>query len=532
MFRVHQTKGDSYVVNRSHILSLVKTGTNLFKRGKSVLSKKGTIVDISISDYLDKSAGFKWVHKGYKVGVNFSLNEENTLPVDPYFLGLWLGDGTSEDQSITTADFEVASYLGSLAKRMGLRLSITPDEGNKSSRHSIVGERGKGNELLNQLRKIGVINNKHIPHPFITSSRNERLKLLAGLIDSDGYVNHGGYVFVNKNERLANNVLFLARSLGFASYIKSFRGRCQTGAIGTYFKVGISGDCSIVPVLISRKKVLPRKQIKNTLVTGIHLESLGEGDYYGFTLDGNRRFLLGDFTVTHNTTLAMTITQNMAETGVQTLWFTLEVTPRQFIKKIMGNSPDLKKLPLFYLPAKNEENTIDWIEKRIIEAQVKHNVKVVFIDHIHQIFSLDRMKYGNVSLELGDMVAKVKDMALRYNLVIVLIAHTKDPADGSMTREPSKESIRDSGLISRLADSIIAIWRVPSDKTVREELKTFSRRPIREGDVWSKVRVLKNRRNGSLGTLVMRHNNHRLEELMLDEVEPLAPDDDFDGFGK
>jgi hypothetical protein len=56
-----------------------------------------------------------------------------------------------------------------------------------------------------------------------------------------------------------------------------------------------------IPIVIPRKKATCRKQIKDSLVTGIQLESLGEGDYYGFEIDGNHRFLLGDFTVTHNT---------------------------------------------------------------------------------------------------------------------------------------------------------------------------------------------------------------------------------------
>lgn len=230
------------------------------------------------------------------------------------------------------------------------------------------------------------------------------------------------------------------------------------------------------------------------------------------------------------TTLCMTVTQNMASKGVQTLWFTLEVTPRQFIKKIMGNTTDVTKLPLFYLPAENTDNTIDWIEKKIIEAKVKHDVKVIFIDHIHQIFSLDRLKYGNVSLELGDMVAKVKDMAIRYNLIIVLIAHTKDDPQ-KPNSEPGKESIRDSGLISRLADSIIAVWRVPEMKSVGDSLASKSRGPLKETDTWSKVRVLKNRRLGMHGTCVMKHTGHRLEELPPNFVEPTALDKEMDDYG-
>ncbi len=236
------------------------------------------------------------------------------------------------------------------------------------------------------------------------------------------------------------------------------------------------------------------------------------------------------------TTIAMTITQNMAANNIPTVWFSLEVTPRQFIKKIMGNSLEIKNLPLFYLPAQNDEKNIDWIERKIVESQVKFKTKVVFIDHIHQIFSLDRMKYGNVSLELGDMVAKVKDIALKYNLTIFLIAHTKDSPDGSTTKEPALESIRDSGLISRLADSIVAVWRVPKEEDVKTALSATTRKSIQEGDNWAKVRILKNRRVGSLGTFVMEHVNHRLTELDKTNYQPKTnnhiPYDGLDIFDK
>jgi replicative DNA helicase len=227
------------------------------------------------------------------------------------------------------------------------------------------------------------------------------------------------------------------------------------------------------------------------------------------------------------TTLAITITRNIAVKGVQSLWFTLEVTPRQFIKKIIGKIQDKAHLPLFYMPSKNTDNQIKWIEERIIEAKAKFNVKVVFIDHIHQIFSLDKMRFGNVSLELGDLVAKIKQIAIEQNLVIFLVAHTKDDPTGSTTKEPGKESIRDSGLISRLADTIIAVWRTPTFTSVAESIKVTSRRPIAEKDNWAKVRVLKNRRDGTLGTAVMECRDHYFTEL--DGLqEKVAEDEEMD----
>lgn len=236
------------------------------------------------------------------------------------------------------------------------------------------------------------------------------------------------------------------------------------------------------------------------------------------------------------TTLLMTITKNMAEMNVNATWFTLEVTPRQFLQKLTKASPGIEsKLPLFYIPRATLEDAeeayvkswekkhrrnyqmIDWIEDRIIESKVKVEkdgklLKVIFIDHIHQIFEL--AKSHNVSLEMGEMVARIKNMAIVHNLCIFLIAHSKDPEAGS-SREPRKEDIRDSGLISRLADTIIGVWRIANAND-----GTGPRRDeINEEDNKAKVRVFKNRREGRQGAFVMYHANHYLTEDPFNNTE-------------
>lgn len=208
------------------------------------------------------------------------------------------------------------------------------------------------------------------------------------------------------------------------------------------------------------------------------------------------------------TSLLMSMTKHMAEANIPALWFTLEVTPKSFVRKIKNSC---KTMPLFYMPNRNSENQLEWLEHRIVEAKVKHDVKVVFIDHIHQIFSLHRVSSSNVSLEIGDMVGKIKQMAVEYNLVIFLIAHTKDNAM-SPNAEPRKEDIRDSGLISRLADSIIMIWRVNNNAQLDDK-----RRPtvIEEDAIKAKIRVVKNRREGKLG------------QCLIDLVDGLFREEEF-----
>ncbi len=234
------------------------------------------------------------------------------------------------------------------------------------------------------------------------------------------------------------------------------------------------------------------------------------------------------------TTLLLNITSHMASQDIGTTWFTLEVTPRQFIKKITKASNGV--LPLFYMPSagfddaeaeevkawenkkKRRFEMIDWIELRILQAIERGNnegmpIRAVFIDHIHQIFSISKVE-RNISLEMGDMVAKIKELAVKLDLVIFLIAHSKDDPQGT-AREPRKEDIRDSGLISRLADTIIMIWRIPNDDS-----GSSRRKEINEGDNKAKIRIFKNRREGTLGFFTATHKDQKLSD----------DSEDFDNF--
>ncbi len=206
------------------------------------------------------------------------------------------------------------------------------------------------------------------------------------------------------------------------------------------------------------------------------------------------------------TTLLTSITKNLT---AKSAWFTLEVPPRQFLSTFGDN------LPLFYTPAKNTDSNIQWVIERIIEAKVKYDIQVVFIDHLHQLFSIDRFNGRNLSLELGDIVAKIKQLAIQYDIVIWLVAHSTDDKTRT-TREPKMMDIRDSGMISRLADVVMGVWRIPNSDDGTSGILTDD---FKEEDNRAKVRVWKNRRTGKLGWFLMEHKNHYMQEINMDQKE-------------
>ena len=313
MYRIEQVKGDNYIVNESHILSLKmsKLGKKGYKH-QTILGQrylKDEIIDICIKDYLNLPEYIKGCLKGYKVGVEFI---ESYVSLEPYALGCWLGDGTSRNFGITTIDEPIINYFREFAKKYDLE--IKQGKGNNEITYFIttgkMGGRSDKNILMNKLKEYNLVNNKHIPSKYKCNSREVRLQLLAGLIDTDGYYNkdNNSLEITQKNKKLAEDILWIVRSLGFRGIMKECTKSCTYKGekrYGQYYRTIITGKgLQDIPTLLERKKPREHKQIKDCLNTGIKIIPLEEDDYFGFQIDGNSRFLLGDFTVTHNTSLA------------------------------------------------------------------------------------------------------------------------------------------------------------------------------------------------------------------------------------
>lgn len=262
-------------------------------------NRRGDIIIISVEDYLKLPANMKRILYGFKQAVEFP---EKPIELDPYMLGLWLGDGTTANTDITNIDVPIISYLCDFAddnnlivkSRDGVRYSITSDDGN--------------NPFRTVLKKYNLLDNKHIPKKYLYNSRSIRLKVLAGLIDSDGYLHNNCYEIVQKSDQLAKDIVELCRSLGFRiSRAKREKACCKpdgTKVFGIYNIMQISGiGIGEIPVLLERKKAHPTKEI-DYLITQINVVPAGVGKYAGFQIEGDGKFFGTDFTVLHNSTTA------------------------------------------------------------------------------------------------------------------------------------------------------------------------------------------------------------------------------------
>lgn len=150
------------------------------------------------------------------------------------------------------------------------------------------------------------------------------------------------------------------------------------------------------------------------------------------------------------TLLCQTMDRGFWKSGVKSLWLQYEVTPRQFVESF----PDVINLDMSYTPLSMKAHVMKWAFDRIAEAIGKQGVSIVFIDHLHFLFEMGKMR--NASLEIGTVIRHLKFIAISLNITIFVLCHLRKTEEG---KEPSDTDMRDSSLIASESDVGLLIWR-------------------------------------------------------------------------
>jgi superfamily II DNA or RNA helicase len=338
----HNYEYDSYTVNKSHILSL-----KYIKR----LNKDtpaGTIIDIKVSDYIKLPAAHKSKLHGYRAPLLRFPHKDTQI--DPYIMGLIvsgilfnpniLNDPTryfnSQQCKIKVYPIErifvlidIKKYISTEIKNISQEYTITSNDYN-----SITITSPKCSNIYSEyIQRIINTDSPYILSDYMYNSIDSRLKFIAGIIDS-GYSEtlmvgftpeaRNGIRFKTDTDStclktqtdykkyhnlikyLLEDIRYIARSIGLYSTIyKSDDTTCTPDQL--VIKCSPYTTFRTLPTI--RYKVLTRKI--NVIKTNRYMEypinvvEQADDDYYGFELDGNRRFILGNFTVTHNTSISL-----------------------------------------------------------------------------------------------------------------------------------------------------------------------------------------------------------------------------------
>ena len=479
MYWVRQSFGIDYRVNESHILSVKKSR----QEGRE---PQGTVTDMCVRDFLGRSRKWQNDHKGYKVAVDFP---EQALPLDPYFLGLWLGDGKSDSARVYSEDQEVVAYLYELAEARGETVSIY--DADRCPAYLVTGGRGgtwKTESVQAKLCALSVLGDKHVPHLYLANSEANRLALLAGLVDSDGHRNagHGGTIEITQtNKRLAEQIKHLCDTLGFRTSIRAKTARNQTGFEGTVWRVRFNGDVDRIPTRVARKQAPAWSDFRDWRMSGLRLEPDGVDDYYGFTIDGNRRFLLEDGTVTHNTALILAMARNAAlhpERPAGVAFFSLEMAAAQLAQRLLtsearidaqaartGRLHDDDFIKLARAAGRLSEAKIfidDTPGLGILELRAKcrrlkaeHDIGLVVVDYL-QLMHGTAQTQGNREQEIAQISRSLKALAKELNVPVVALSQLSRAVETrGGDKRPQLSDLRESGSIEQDADVVMFIYR-------------------------------------------------------------------------
>ena len=203
----------------------------------------------------------------------------NSVSKDAYTLGLWLGDRTIGDN-------ELMFHHGCSRQEKHREKFYT--------------------RYMSQENQFNM-QEKHIPLAYELNDRNIRMALLAGIIDSCGYIHRTGcYRMTCFDSLLSEDIISLSHSLGFDHVHNSYDRNWKVGNdefSGKYYTIDINGLLDRIPVKSYRNRIIDNCYYHNSQSQSITVTPRGVGRYYGFELDGNNRYILGDFSVTHNTSI-------------------------------------------------------------------------------------------------------------------------------------------------------------------------------------------------------------------------------------
>lgn len=314
------------------------------------------IFDINLQQYLKLPKYIKQKIKGVLNKTTIEWQSQK-VEIDPYILGSWLGDGMSDCHAFSSIDHEIIKTWAIWLDSIGCEAVHCPNYNDHESCTYYIRRRGSakdkssfpiGSDLnssknckgcitskiitgacdwnfeknsenfecngynsdnnkannLNPFKEImkknNLFKNKHVPIEYVVNSKENRLKLLAGIIDTDGSLkkqqdNYSYRIYQSKERiHILESLRIVAGSLGFRAKIyENKNDMCELAIFGY--------NLETIPIKVERKKISKNLHKFNPMIHNIKVKEIKNGRFCGWHIDSNERFLLGDFTITHNT---------------------------------------------------------------------------------------------------------------------------------------------------------------------------------------------------------------------------------------
>ena len=372
---------EDYTVNESHILSLKAS------RHYSKKYTEGSIHDISVKDYIALPKTIHGVLMGYRAQIEYPTQP---ITADPYVMGHIINIDYDMHNHIEDGGTSVVTIFKSVYDYIHKVTNL----GTTDLVYIVYVINYCKDPYLRQMMKTFHARS-HIPMEYKCNSREVRMRVLAGILDScvasarftDHYTTE-----VYDNGTLSEDILALARSLGFGAGIRVvYRGHTPTSPYKVIIRI-YGDNIGEIPVERDYFRIRPGTCLKHRTADlySIKVTALEEDDYYGFEIDGNRRFVLGDHTVTHNTVMALKIVSLIQKKTL--ILVHKEFLMNQWIERIEEFLPGARvgKIQASTCDVENKDIVIGMIQtmyNKVFPQEVYSQFGLTIIDEVHRIGS-------------------------------------------------------------------------------------------------------------------------------------------------
>jgi replicative DNA helicase len=406
------------------------------------------------------------------------------LPIPPYTLGAWLGDGTSAAAQMTSADEQILDLIrreGVLVTSTGVRLRYglrfaAADGTTPVPRH--------GATLQAALRKVGVLGAKHIPAEYLRASEQQRRALLAGLLDTDGHAGRSGSVqFTVTSERLARDTFELVASLGYRPTMqrKSVPGRTPDSSVA--YSVAFTPAERVFGLDRKATRQGTRRRTGNDLRYVVDVRPVTSVPVRCVQVDNDEHMYLAGRTMvpTHNSTLALDFARSAAvKNQKSTVIFSLEMGKLEIMMRLFSaeagvalqnmrsghmsdsdwtrlarRSSELAEAPLFIDDSPNL--TMMEIRAKARRLRQRADLQLIVIDYLQLMTSGKRVE--SRQQEVSEFSRAMKLLAKELDVPVVALSQLNRGPEQRTDKKPMLADLRESGSIEQDSDMVLLVHR-------------------------------------------------------------------------
>ena len=426
---------------------------------------------------------------------NGQFGSQSALSVDPYLLGCLIGDGclVKSTPMISSKDSHILDKIRNILPN-DLHLVHSNKYDYRISQKTRTTSQNFLTKALIDLGIMGKMSNqKFIPQDYLLSAKENRLQLLRGLLDTDGWVESTGSVrFCTVSSDLAKDVQELVRSLGGYCAIKTkkttftYNNLKKEGQLA--FVLNICGLDDLEIFTLPHKLDRCTQKTKTKRLNIISIEELEPQECFCIKVSHpSSLYITDNYVVTHNTSLVLELAKRVAlveQVGVAI--FSLEMSKEQLVDKMLssvsgvdnwkirtgkfddnGDNNEFQKIgeaiglmdqaPIWI----DDSGSLNVLELRSKARRLKtrHNIGLLIIDYLQLMGGTGR-NYGNNRVqEVSDISRGLKILAKELEIPVIALSQLSRSVEGRDDKRPMLSDLRESGSIEQDADVVMFVHR-------------------------------------------------------------------------